>query len=454
MDLAGKKVTVVGLADSGTAAARFLIQKGALVLANDAKSPAELDRRLDELVSMGASLVLGGHPWSALEDADLIVVSPGVPKHLPALIKAEAAGKPVLSELELASRFIKAPMIAVTGTNGKSTTVTLTGRILEESLGPDKVFMGGNLGTPLTEMAARADSVEAAVVEVSSFQLEFASEFSPNVAVLLNLTADHLDRYGDQSEYFETKMRIFANQEKDDAAVINADDEEVVKLTEKIAARKLTFGFGQKPVSGMRAAGDDLEWYKEGELLRKIPVSEVPLHGRHNLYNVMAALLAADALGADPASARRALASFVGLAHRMSMVDEIEGVKYFNDSKATNSGAVEACVSGLEGPVILLMGGQSKGCSFKGLGERLASRTRLVFAFGEASSQIASEMGGDLEVRTVKDLAHALEGAKREAGAGDSVVLAPGCASFDQFKNYKDRGDRFVDLVKGLRNVD
>ncbi len=452
MEMAQKNVLVVGLAHSGVAAAKLLVELGARVIANDVKGPAGLADALSELPVDQVELVLGGHPAEVFERADAVVVSPGVPKDLAPLADAAAAGKPVISELELAFQNTRAPVAAVTGTNGKSTTVALLDAIMARAHGAERVFAGGNIGTPFCELPLSGREVDAAVVEVSSFQLEFVRSFRPRAAAMLNISADHLDRYRDYDEYADVKFRIFENQTGEDFAVLNADDELVMNKARELslASRTMTVSLHEKPERGMWVASGAIEYVENGDGREFLKVSEVPLHGRHNLYNVMTAGCLALAMGVDLEVSAEAVRGFEGLAHRLSLVREMGGVRYYNDSKATNAGAVLAAVNGLDGPVVLLMGGQAKGCRFRELGASLSGRVKEVVAFGECAEQLVEDFSGNLPVRKTNDLKSAIEAARGAAENGDIVLLAPGCASFDQFESYKDRGRTFERLVGEL----
>lgn len=450
MELKGKKALVVGLGGSGAASVRFLHAAGAVVTATDLKTESDLKEVIDRIADLDVRLELGGHPKKLFENSDLIVLSPGVPKDLPQLKAARKKGVEIVSELEMAARHVHAPMIAVTGTNGKSTVVALAGEIMKAALGEDRVFVGGNIGTPLTELPLSGRTVEAAVVEVSSFQLEFAPGFHPRVACMLNITADHLDRYRDFKEYAEYKWRIFDNQTGDDFAVLNADDPLVMDMAGKLATKIVTFGRSRPAGSGAWVWGDVIEYASpEGEV-PVMPVADIPLHGGHNLMNVMAAACAALAMGAEFQAIREAVRTFKGLPHRLELVRELSGVKFYNDSKATNAGAVEAAVTGLDVPVVLLMGGQAKGCEFRELASKLSGRVRQIVAFGECRAQVKKQMNKAIPVTSVKTLEQALKSAAEKAGPGEAVLLAPGCASFDQFENYKERGRAFQRLVMEL----
>jgi len=449
MEYKGKKVVVIGLADSGVAAARWLVRRGAKVTVTDRKSAAELERPLLALAG-SVETALGGHPDAIFASADLVVVSPGVPRTLPQIVAAQGRGVPVWSEMEMAAREIKAPILAVTGTNGKTTVTTLLGEIMKAHLGEKEVFVGGNIGTPLTELLLEGRSVKAVVVEVSSFQLEFVDSFHPRVAVILNLTDDHLDRYAGFDEYAEVKWRVFARQAGDDAAVLVVDDPVVAKMARRIKTALYAVSLEKRPARGMWRNGETLEYVTPGQAPLTLPIAEVPLHGRHNLQNVMAAVAAAVAAGVPFETARRVVRNFKGLAHRLELVRSRNGVNYYDDSKGTNTGAVEAAVIGLDQPVWLLMGGQAKGCSFAPLAEKISGRARRVFAFGECRGQLLAEMGPKVPVTVVETMREALMLAAAAAQPGDAVLLSPACASFDQFKSYKDRGEQFSKMVLEL----
>ena len=449
-ELKNKKAVVVGLAKSGIAAIHFLARQGARVVANDLKPAIELKESLVRLQGLPVEIVLGSHPENVFLSADLIVISPGVPQNLLSLVKAREQGVSVVSELEFAARELQIPLIAVTGTNGKSTTVSLIGEIMKRDRGTAQVFVGGNLGTPLTELLLAPDGVELAVVEVSSFQLEFVDAFHPRVAVMLNLSPDHLDRYRDFQDYAETKWRVFRRQTADDFAVVNLDDPTAAAMSKGMKPRLMTISLDQAPAFGMWRRGEVLEFRGEAATVEELLLSEIPLAGTHNLENVMAAVCAARAMGAPMTAVREAVRGFKTLAHRLALVRERGGVRFYNDSKATNVGAVEADVRGLTEPLILLMGGQAKGCSFSELAGKIAPRVKLVMAFGESRHQLQREMGDRLAVTVVADLREALAGAAAAAKPGDAVLLAPACASFDQFKDYKDRGETFARLVGEL----
>lgn len=447
MELKNKYVAVVGLAASGVAAIAFLSKKGARIVATDLRPASELNDVLEKISGMDVKLELGGHPGRIFEQADMIVVSPGVPKDIGPLLKAKEQGVPILSELELAARHISAPMIAVTGTNGKSTTVALIGEIMKTALGEDAVFVGGNIGTPITKMLMMDTSIEVAVIEVSSFQLEFADTIAPRIALMLNISPDHLDRYRDFREYTDTKQKIFANQSNTDFAIVNVDDPLAKAMLPSLRARPVTISQCEKPAHGMWINKEVLEYRSGDGQSGEIKVSDVPLHGRHNLMNVMAAACAALAFGVGMDVVRQAVRGFSGLSHRLELVRETGGIKFYNDSKATNAGAVQAAVTGLSEPIILLMGGQAKGCTFSELARNISRRVKQVVTFGESAESIRSDMNAKIKVCAVETIGQAVAEAKKTAAPGDAVLLAPGCASFDQFRDYGHRGETFKRLV-------
>jgi len=447
MELKGKRALVVGLAKSGVAAARFLKQKGASVKLNDIKSRAALAEPLGQLAELKVEGVFGSHPQAVFLASDLIVVSPGVPRSLPALAAARQSGIEIVSEMELASRFVTAPILAVGGTNGKTTTTTLLGEMVKAELGSEKVFVGGNIGTPLTQLLLDQRPVSAVVLEVSSFQMEFAQNFHPRVGIMLNVTDDHLDRYRDFADYAETKSRMFARQGPEDFAALNADDPVCIGMAKATRARVVWFGLERPARPGMRLSERTLFW----EGLDRVPI-ELSLEqwkpvGRHNLQNAMAATAAALCFGISAEEVQKTLNQFQGLPHRLEWVAEVDGVSYYNDSKGTNAMALRS----FHRPIILLVGGQAKGCHFHLLKPELKDRVKLLVAYGESRDQIADELSepSAYPVVRVETLLEAYAAAKRAARPGEVVLLSPACASFDQFRDYRDRGDTFRRLVKG-----
>jgi UDP-N-acetylmuramoylalanine--D-glutamate ligase len=446
MELAGKKVLVVGLGRSGLAAARLCHARGARVTVTDAR-PAEALGELE--LPAGVARELGRHDLASFTGAELIVLSPGVPP-LPQVEAARAAGVAITGELELAARFVEATLVAITGTNGKSTTTTLTGAILAETGRP--TFVGGNLGVPLAEaVGTPAAGVNGlCVVEASSFQLETVERFRPRVGVLLNITADHLDRYPDLEAYGRAKTNVFAAQTAADFAVINADDDLVERLTRQVPARRLSLSTRHELREGGWIAGDSLCVRLPDGAVERYPATLPGLVGRHNQENALASLLAGRLAGATPAQALRALTAFRPLAHRMELVAETAGVAYFDDSKGTNVGAVVAALSGFPRPVVLIAGGRDKGGAYEPLAQAMKDVGRGVVVIGEAAERIATALAPVVPVARAATMEEAVVRAAALARAGDAVVLSPACSSFDMFRNYEHRAQVFRAAVESL----
>lgn len=445
MELRARRVLVVGLAKSGEAAAELLLSRGASVTVNDKRSREALGEVATRLQHLGAKLALGEHSEALFLAHELIVVSPGVPRTLPALCAAQAAGIEIIGELELASRFLDVPMVAITGTNGKSTTTTFTGHFLHAS--GKRVFVGGNLGTPLCR--AVDQDPDLVVVEVSSFQLEWAPTFKPKVALILNITEDHLDRYRDFEDYGQTKGLIFKHQDEHDFAVVNQADPFCLRLAQAGRAPVHTFGFGADVQQGMRFLDEQLQ-LGSGEHWQPIPLEGFKPRGRHNLENLMAAFLGAHLAGMPVKTLEPLIPRLEGLPHRLELVRELDGVRYYNDSKATNVASVQCSLRDMTEPLVLLMGGRDKGGSYAPLEPIVSSRVRSLVVFGEASPLIKAALGHLTHLVEVQDVREAVMAAQRLAHPGDSVVLSPACSSYDQFPNYEVRGETFKKLVRAL----
>lgn len=443
-DLAGQRTVVVGLGRTGLAVAEFLLDRGARVIVTDARPENELGPVVQALAEKGAALELGGHRPESLTGADLIVVSPGVPLTIEPLQKARAKGVRVTGEIELASLFVAGPIVAITGTNGKTTTTSLIGEMIEAA-GP-KVFVGGNIGRPLIEYVNQKQDADVVVIEVSSFQLETAETLRPKVAVLLNVTPDHLDRYPDFEAYAAAKIRLFARQGPGDTAVMNADDPVVAAV--ELNSRRLEFSRKTKVQNGAFVEAGRIVLAEEGREIADLPLSEMTLAGAHNQENVMAALLAVRAMGVDMETACQAAARFRGLPHRVELVGEFNGVRYFDDSKGTNAGAVIKSLEGFDAPVILIAGGRDKDGDFSPLRPLVQKRVRLLILLGEAAGKMAGDLGDETETVLVDDMAGAVAVAKDRARPGDVVLLSPACASFDMFQDYAERGRVFAALVR------
>jgi UDP-N-acetylmuramoylalanine--D-glutamate ligase len=446
--LRGKKVLVVGLARTGVATARFLASRRALVTVTDRKPASELAAAVAELNGC-ARLELGGHRRETFLAQDLIVLSPGVPE-IPELAAARAQGVAVTGEIELCSRFAAAPIVAITGTNGKSTVTSLAGAIMARTGRP--TFAGGNLGAPLAGAidtpAAKAGGV--LVLELSSFQLETAATLRPHVAALLNVTADHLDRYPSMEAYAAAKARVFAAQGPEDFAVVNADDPRALAVARGVKARQLGFSSRRRLTDGGWVEGDELCLRLPGGELERYPAGELHIVGRHNRENALAAYLCARLMGATPADVRAAAREFRPLAHRMELVRELAGVAYYDDSKGTNVGAVAAALEGFPRKVVLIAGGRDKGGDYGPLRAALAPLCRGLVLIGEAADRMAGALAGVGPVRRAATLEEAVATARALAQPGDAVVLSPACSSYDMFRDYKHRAEVFIAAVRGL----
>ncbi|HEY5973471.1 MAG TPA: UDP-N-acetylmuramoyl-L-alanine--D-glutamate ligase, partial [Geobacteraceae bacterium] len=425
---------------------RFLADRGGRVTVTDLKGEADLAPALTQLGDLSLRLVLGRHDDQDFLAADLIVVSPGVPMDSPYLVRARAAGKRIVTEIELAASFITAPMVAITGTNGKTTTTTLTGEIFRGC--GFSTFVGGNIGTPLIDLVAGSEPVERVVVEISSFQLEWIESFRPRVAVLLNLSEDHLDRYATMAEYIAAKARIFENQTAQDFAVLNQDDPQVWAFAGKVAARVVPMSQQHELPAGIFCREGVITFRWEGRE-EHFPMAGYRLKGVHNTENIMAALAATLLLGADPARVQAAVTGFRGLPHRMEFVREVDGVGYYEDSKATNVGSVEKALASFT-DITLIAGGKDKGGSYAPLVDLVRERVRHLVLIGEAKERLAAELAGLTDTRMAGSLEEAVGLAARLTAPGGTVLFSPACSSFDMFRDYEERAERFKALVRAL----
>jgi UDP-N-acetylmuramoylalanine--D-glutamate ligase len=442
----GKRVVVVGGAASGVSAARLLVERGAAVTLTDLRP--SLDHAA-ELTALGVALALGSHPAGLLDAADLVVLSPGVPAGQPQIAAARAAGVPVIGEIELASRWLRGRVVAITGTKGKSTTTALTGRILEAA--GIRALVGGNIGTPLSSQVAESTPEAVHVVEVSSFQLETTDTFHPWIAALLNLTADHLDRHASVEEYAAAKARIFARQTAEDIAVVNADDVRALAMAAAGRAKVVRFAREARIDEGVTVAGGWIVDRGAGGDTRLVQTSDVRLIGPHLLADVLAAAAIARVVGAAPGAVAGAVGSFAGLEHAMELVGEIRGIRFVNDSKATNVDAAKQAIETFDRGLVVIMGGRFKGGDLRLLRPVLASRGAAVVAIGEAAPLLQEAFDGAADVRAAGSMAEAVRAALAAAEPGGSVLLAPACASFDMFENYAARGRAFKAEVDALR---
>jgi len=464
MELIHKNIVVVGLGVTGVAVARFLRNRGAAVIVTDMASESDLGSKAREFQAAGICLELGGHRSETFKKADLIVLSPGVSHTIKPVLQARDQGVPVIGEIELASRYIRQPVVAVTGTNGKTTTTELLGDMLKRS--GLKVFVGGNIGRPLIEYADGEQEADVIVAEISSFQLDTIETFKPHVAVLLNITADHLDRYPDFEAYAASKIRLFENQHSDDIAVLNGSDPLVRSLTENIKSRKLIYPNPTADEKGAILNNHSITLHTDSFISTsskiRNPKSEIrnqcvmdlvnfKLTGRHNLENACAAGLAALAAGGLPDAIQGTLNQYRGSAHRMEYVATIEDVDFYNDSKATNVDAVMRAVECFRKPVVLIMGGLDKGGNFKELRQVVARHVKKLLIMGRAADLIRTALADTVSTATVISMADAAQQAYQASSPGDVVLLSPGCASFDMYDNYAQRGNDFKESVAALK---
>jgi UDP-N-acetylmuramoylalanine--D-glutamate ligase len=449
MELNGKRILVVGLGKSGVASALFLKAHGARVTVSDTKSGDELRNEIPALLDHGITVETGGHGERTFRGQDLIVVSPGVPVDAPPLAQARTLGEPVIGEIELAAQFLPGPIIAITGSNGKTTTTTLAGEIM--TAGGFPTLVGGNIGTPAISLAERAKPETTIVLEVSSFQLETIQTFHPKVAVVLNVTPDHLDRHRTFEIYVDAKARIFENQQASDFAVLNADDPTCVTMLSRTKAQVFWFSRQKEVKLGAWVdAGKIL--FRDGSGQREImQVSEIPLKGAHNLENVLAAVCAGALMGCVPEKICQAVRDFKAVEHRLEFVATVGGVDYYNDSKATNVDATIKALESFPANIHLILGGKDKGSDYSVLNDLLRARVKRVYTIGAAAAKIESQIVfPKSEIIHAETLENAIRKAHAAAQPGDVVLLAPACASFDQFKNYEHRGQVFKEIVRGL----
>ncbi len=444
MDLAGKTVLIIGLGRTGKSVARCVLAHGGRVRIADSQADAVASARTQSDMEIRSD----DDADALLRGVQLVIPSPGVPAKHPLLREAGRRRVTVQSEIEVAYQLLTCPVVAITGTNGKSTTTALLGEMMQRS--GQETFIGGNLGTPLIDAVGTACAV--AVAEISSFQLEWVKQFRPQIGVFLNLSEDHLDRHGSFEHYGQTKRRLFAQQQRSDWVVMNRDDARVQALCHGLPGR--LFSFGWTPVTGDQSEG---AWVGAETLVLRhagremhYAIDDIPLRGRHNIANVMAAVSAATLWGVPPALIQSVLASFTGLPHRLELVAEKNGVAYINDSKGTNIDAVVQSLNSFSEPVILLAGGVEKGGDYRPLREVVQTKVKKLILFGQAQRSLRAALGQDTDTLLVNALDEAVQAAHRGAQAGDIVLLSPACASFDQFRNYAQRGEAFRAYVEAL----
>jgi UDP-N-acetylmuramoylalanine--D-glutamate ligase len=450
MELKNKRVLVVGLGKSGLSAAMFLRAQGARVTVSDTRSAAALAKEIPALLEAGIMVESGGHGLLTFRRQDLIVVSPGVPMDTPEVKQAKAFGLRVIGELELASRFLRGQVVAITGSNGKTTTTTLLGKIFTDAGLPTSV--GGNIGLPVIDLVAGSTSETTSVLEVSSFQLETVEQFHPHIAVVLNITPDHLDRHGSFENYAAAKSRITEQQGASDFLVLNAEDKAAQMMALKTKAQIYWFS-GRRPIKqGAFLYGESVVFVgREGAKTEPVmPVSEIHLKGSHNVENVLAAVCAARLAGIPSETIRSSVADFKAVEHRLELVKVVKGVEFYNDSKATNVDAAMKALSSFDGGIHLILGGKDKDSDYSLMAALLKERAKAVYTIGAAAEKIERQLHGVVKMVQAETMQVAVSEAAKAAVSGDIVLLSPACSSFDQFENYEHRGRVFRQLVNEL----
>jgi UDP-N-acetylmuramoylalanine--D-glutamate ligase len=453
MELKGKKVLVVGLGKSGLAAALFLRHRGAQVTVSDMRSAAALAKEIPALLEHGISVESGGHGLLTFRRQDLIVVSPGVPMDTPELVQVKAFGLPVIGELELAAQFLKGSILAITGSNGKTTTTALTGEILVAA-GID-TQVGGNIGVPVVDLIEKSSDTSWSVLEVSSFQLESTHLFHPRIAVILNITPDHLDRHGSFENYALAKERIFSAQTAADMLVLNADNLRTAEAAARTAAQVYWFSLENGVSQGAWVQGGQIVFRASdnGAIEPIVALKDIPLKGAHNVENVLAAVCAARLAGAQVEAIAKAVQGFRAVEHRLEYVATINAVDYYNDSKATNVDAAAKAIAAFPECIHLILGGKDKNSNYADLSDLLRKRVKTVYIIGSAAEKIESQIRGMVPIVPCETLDKAVAAAAKAARPGDVVLLSPACSSFDQFENYEHRGRVFKQLVMDLRDA-
>jgi UDP-N-acetylmuramoylalanine--D-glutamate ligase len=448
MDVRAKRVLVVGLGKSGVASATFLQAQGAKVTVSDSKSEAQLRQEIPLLLDRGITVETGHHGERTFRDQDLIVVSPGVPFDQPQLEQARKQGIRVIGEIELAAQFVPGHVIAITGSNGKTTTTSLCGDIIKA--GGKKTLVGGNIGTPAISFAEQADADTWCVLEISSFQLETIESFCPEIAAILNITPDHLDRHHTFANYALAKERVFENQGASDYAILNADNEPCVEIGKRVKSQVVWFSRLHEVKRGAFVRSEKIVFCDAKGEHQIMPVNDMLLKGAHNVENVLAAVCVGMAAGVAPEQIRKAISQFKAVEHRLEYTATVKGVEYYNDSKATNVDATIKALESFTKGVHLILGGKDKGSPYTVLNDLLRGRVKTVYTIGAAATKIEAEVCG-VEVIHAETLENAVKLGSQKAVVGDVVLLAPACASFDQFQSYEHRGRVFKDLVRAMK---
>ncbi len=450
MDLKNKRVLVVGLGKSGISAALFLRKQGARVTVSDSRSATALAKEIPALLEAGIMVESGGHGLLTFRRQDLIVVSPGVPMDTPEVKQVVGFGLPVIGELELASRYLQGQIVAITGSNGKTTTTTLVGKILSDAGLP--TLVGGNIGLPVIDLVEKGTAETTSVLEVSSFQLETIEEFHPKIAVVLNITPDHLDRHGSFEAYAAAKTRITENQSADDFLVLNGEDKATQMVAAKTKAQIFWFSARRPIKQGAFVHGESIVFLdREGGKAEPVmPVAEITLKGAHNVENVLAAVTVARLAGVPAEKIRASVVGFKAVEHRLELVKSLRGVEFYNDSKATNVDAAMKAVASFQGGIHLILGGKDKNSDYGLMAELLKERVKAVYTIGSAAEKIEHQLAGVVKMVSAGTMQVAVADAAVAAVPGDVVLLAPACSSFDQFENYEHRGEVFRQLVSEL----
>lgn len=442
MDLDKRKMLVVGLGRTGLETVRFLLRKGAKIRVSDLTPLENLPEEVDGFRKKGVEIETGPHRRETFLWADTVVLSPGVSFNIPPVQEAVAHGIEVISEIELASRFIKTPVIAVTGSNGKTTTCNLIASILDK--GGRKVFLGGNIGTPLIDVAERDDGYDFLVLELSSFQIQGINEFKPYIAAILNLSPNHLDHHGDFQEYVQSKLKLFTNQDGGDWAIYNADDDLVAAYLRTIKSKRIPFG-KERMEHGVFYDGRCVMFGDD-----RYDLTNMKLPGAHNMENAMAAIAVSRIVGCHPAQIEREISAFNPLPHRIEFVRLFKGAQFYNDSKSTSPGATLRALQCFPRPIILISGGKDKGLDYDVLKNEIRNKVRLLVLFGESRSSMHRQLGGHSDTYLATSLEEALETAAAGLNSGDTVLFSPACSSFDMYSSYEERGRMFKELVQRL----
>lgn len=446
--LRGKSISVIGAARSGIAVAGLLHGQGAQVFVSDKTAAEKLQAEAQSLRDLGIAYELGGHSERVYQ-CSLMVISPGVPSNAPVVMEARNRSINVVSEVEVASWFCRSPIVAITGSNGKTTTTTLIGRILGDA--KKKHAVAGNIGTAFSSVVLELDPATTAVLEISSFQLDHCETFRPRISAIMNITQNHMDRYDHSMEkYAESKARIFMNQAGDDVLLYDADDEWTSTIAQKARSRRIPFSIRQSFTEGAFEEGGKLVTVLDGKRSEIISVGDISIKGPHNLYNAMAASLAGQLSGVGTASIRATLKNFKGVEHRQEFVREVNGVRFYNDSKATSVDAVWYALQAFDRPIVLMLGGRDKGNDYSRIADLVRKNVRGIVAMGESADKVEQAFAGIKPVRRATSIDEAVLTAQSLAEAGDVVLLSPACASFDWFENYEQRGRVFKELVKNL----